>query len=212
MRDEHVLLTRGYVCPWWCIKTQRIWKLDELDFRNLGLWRFIEFVFVIAVEAQENCKFCFASMWKMMQVSRTCGHNFECNFEVPVSDGCRDGSRLCACACAWFAQVMRNKGVHSAGATWSSILCFWLLRAWMQQLEPRQYACLLTSPFQVVVLLMFAREFFSTSALWLSAIILLSFIKCSKALWCKHQKLCETKLCVILSQSENTWRLCVCLN
>lgn len=207
MRDEHVLLTRGYVCPWWCIKTQRIWKLDELDFRNLGLWRFVEFVFAVAVEAQKNRKFCFASMWKMMQVSRTCGHNVESNFEVPVSDGCRDGSWLCACACAWFAQVMRNKGVHSAGATWSSILCFRSLGAWMQQLEPRLYACLLTLPFQVVVLLMFAREFFSTSALWLSAIILLSSIESVRRHFDE-----VSKLCVILSQSENMWRLCVCSN
>lgn len=37
--------------------------------------------------------------------------------------------------------------------------------AWMQQLERRLYAYLLTLPIQVVVLLMIAREFFSTSAL-----------------------------------------------
>ena len=37
--------------------------------------------------------------------------------------------------------------------------------AWMQQVEPRMCACLLTLPFQVVVLLMIAREIFSTSAL-----------------------------------------------
>jgi len=49
-------------------------------------------VFAVAVEAQKNRKFCFASMWKMMQVSRTCGHNVESNFEVPVSDGCMMGA------------------------------------------------------------------------------------------------------------------------